>query len=181
MKERNKAIGVFICIAMVAAFLSLMVPYIATSSYYHFDSLTGIQVLEMAMEEGEAEFPTVALAATALSLFYAGLSWCNGSRHGFSMVCSAVAGSCMWIFFSESMDYVTSGFWIFLICHVATVVVGAISCFAIPETSSSEPSAPAPGTNGTYCRECGAKLAMGSKFCPSCGTAQADAAEKTDS
>lgn len=180
MKEKNKVVGVFICIAMIAALLSFFAPYVAVSNYYYTDSQTGFEVLEMAMEEDDAGLPILALAATGLALLFAWVCRHDGSRYGFPMAVSVVAGGSMWIYFSEAMDYVTTGFWIFMAAHVVAVVLGGSLYLS---TQSSTPVAQTDTESkakGSYCPECGTRLAAGTKFCPDCGTSLRTPAENKE-
>lgn len=180
MEEKNKVVGAFICIAVIAALLSIFAPFVAVSSYYYSESLTGIEILEMAMEEGDEGFPMVAMAATGLGLLFTWVSMRDGSRYGLSMLCSIVAGGSMWIYFSEGMDYVTSGFWIFMVSHVVAVVLGG-SLYLHPQGSSAVKTMDTvQKANGQCCPNCGAWIAAGSKFCSKCGAPQRNPAAKNE-
>lgn len=174
MENRKKVLGWFVVAAMALAIYSFFTPFLATGRYHTYSS-TGFELLKLAKEEGGEGFLTVALAGTGLGLF---LAWvCASCNYSFlfPMLLSIISAGSVWIYFSEAMDYVTNGFWMFLTSHAVSVVLCGIICATTQPVGKTDTAVPVQQTSASaeknqFCPECGTKLTSSAKFCPQCGT-----------
>lgn len=127
MKSKYNALQWFVCAAMAIALISFYMPFVATGRYYTYSS-TGFELLEMAMEDGGAGFLVIGLVGTVAGLITALMYIKRNSRYVLPLVLSAVSCGSVWLYFSEGMDYVTNGFWLYILSHVASVVLCGIIC-----------------------------------------------------
>lgn len=186
MENKNRILGVLVCAAMAAALCSFFAPFCTTGGYYPF-SATGVELIQVSLENGTDGYLTVVVLGTCIG-FVAALV-CLKDNYNFvvPMIISVISCVSMWIGASEAMDYVANGFWMFIVAHAISVVLCGI-IWVNKQATEKENKAPVDPVKRTpvldgasrFCPECGTRQEPGVKFCPKCGTPQSFPVEKTE-
>jgi len=147
MTSKNKALQWFVCAAMAIALIGFYMPFVATGTYYTYSS-TGFELLEMAIEDGGAGFLVVGLVGTVAGLITALIYVNSNSRYVLPLILSVVSCGSVWLYFSEGMDYVTNGFWLYILSHVASVVLCGMICANAKSSEEKTETTDKEQTNG---------------------------------
>ena len=122
---KKEKLGWGICGALAVAVLSFFMDYMSYSGYGMSMGVSGFKVLEAAFEymEGPAMMIIIAAIATFVALVVAFMGKSNISM--LPAVLSAVSVICMFMAFNEdgAMEVAGGGFWLFMLAHVACVVL----------------------------------------------------------
>lgn len=121
---KRKMLGWGACGAAAVAFLSFFMDF---AEFYGVMSMTGFDLLEFSSDFDDGIYMIIALIATGVGLVAGLISNSKDGNFSLPMLCSIVSVICMWLFFSEGMDYAAGGFWIFMIAHVASAVLSVMA------------------------------------------------------
>lgn len=181
MKDTHSKIVMVVILAMLVAFISYFMPFVTTRGWLTYSS-TGFEVLKLAQENDEAGWPTIAIIVTAIGAVVAVVCGFNGSKLTIPLISSVICEISVLTYFSESMDYVTNGFWVFVIAHAVSIVLSIISLLIGTDSSEDNMEEDVDEKNiesfveldvqvaECYCAECGAPIKSSCVVCPSCGT-----------
>lgn len=121
---KKKLLGWCVCGAMAAAFLSFFMDFFS----YSIVGMSGFELMELASEYDEGMYMIISMVATVAGLVLALISNSKEGSFGLPMVCSIVSIICMGVFFSDGgMEYAGSGFWVFMLAHIAAVVLSVMA------------------------------------------------------
>lgn len=145
MENKSKVLRWFVCGAMLLAMISLLSPFAAVDRY-HREASTGVEII--AMEDDDAGFLVLALLATVAGLLTVLVGIKQESRYMWPLILSVVSCSSVWLCFSEDMDYVTNGFWLFIIAHVISAVLCGMICANAKSSEEKTETTDKEQTNG---------------------------------
>lgn len=172
MENKKTIIALLVLLATGLAFFSFFSPFVSVGSWHTYSS-TGFELMVQDAENGEAGlllFSFIAALICIISAFS-----CIYTKNNFSipMIASIIGAGCVLIYFSEAMDYVTNGFWMFIVLHIISV---ALCVYAMLSSDSREKKEEVVHqiqhqmtANGNFCPNCGAKTINGKKYCAECG------------
>ena len=118
--SKKQMLGWGVCGAMALACLSLFMDF---AEFYGLVSMNAFDLMEASAEFDGGYGAIVAVIATFGGLALALIGNIKGTGFGLAKLCSIVSVIFMFLFFSDGMDYAASGFWIFMIAHVAAFVL----------------------------------------------------------
>lgn len=126
---KRQMFGWGVCGSLAVAVMSFFMDYMSMSGYGISIGISGMEMLEAAFDymEGSAVMIIIAALATVVALVIAVMSNLKGvgAISMLPMVLSVVSAICMFMAFTEddAMEYAGTGFWLFMIAHIAAIVL----------------------------------------------------------